>query len=151
MSEIRLLQNTSKEFPCVMCGSSGNVIRESMDNTTKRIKCNKCNFVYSAQDSLDAQEVGTIPDGPQELQDKTPSGRHIKRGDEEPKSENKQSSPVHIPKTPAYCFISKDRRRSEFISKRDLRKAILKWEYENINFDVFELHTKKVSAKIDLE
>lgn len=135
------MSNTDKEYPCIFCGSSGNIIREGAN---PRIKCNSCNGLYDGQDSLNAKEAGMIPDGLPELKEEPYNPLDHKLPDVI------ETNSGNVPKSPSHFFVSKSRNRFEFCTKRDFKKTALKWEQEG-SYDCFELVPKKISAKIDIQ
>lgn len=150
----RIVSNTDKTFHCIQCGSTAtSIVRESPD---PRLKCNDCNFLFNGSDSKAAEEAGAIPNGPPKLQEsvlpKTP--RSESQGKETQPSVNvseNRSTELSIPRTPSYVFISKKRDAVEFCNKKDLKRVAVKWQYENIPHDVFELSAKLIRAKIEIE
>ena len=144
------MRNTDKEYPCLNCGQLGNVIREGPTPSETRIKCNSCGFMYNASDSIAAKEQGAIPDGPPDI---TPEPAPEKKPITPYVGLKKAGEPLpigKIPRTPSFVLVSKDRTKTEFATKKSLRQLVLKWEYESISFDVFELTPKAVSTKVDI-
>lgn len=144
----------SDNYPCVVCGSTGQIVRRSVD---PRVKCTKCGFTYDASESLNMKEKGQIPEARQELQDPNPpSNTDVSRQipTETQRAGDTTSEPTrgrNIPRSPGFVFLSKDRQDYEFCSKRDLEKVALRWQIGNKTYDVFQLSPKKVSAKLSIE
>lgn len=137
------MKNTEKELPCVHCGSKDtSIIREGND---PRLKCNRCNGMFDASQSIAAQDAGAIPDKPPELQDPNPEPT-VK-----PKPESTAQAISKIPRSPVYVAITKDRQQAEFCTKRDLKKLILGLEAQGLSYDVFELTARKAEAKVHIE
>lgn len=155
MSAVRMMKNTDKEYPCTNCGSiNSNIVREGAN---PRLKCSDCNFMFNGSDSLAAKEAGAIPDGPPEIQEPFIP---------EPPVEAERSSAdvptvnggtgtgeasIKVPRTPSHVFIAKRRDKVEFCTKKDLKRVAVKWQYENIPHDVFELLPKTIRAKVEIE
>lgn len=150
---MRIVRNTDKSYPCVNCGADdANIVREGSD---PRLKCNRCNFMYDASQSKEAQEADAIPDGPPQIKEEP---AYIDSSAELIESVPARIAPARaervvtkVPRTPAYVLISKDRQRAEFTSSKDIDTAILRWKYEDVKFDLFELQPKKVTAKVDIQ
>lgn len=173
MSAVHPIKNTDKSYLCTNCGEgSVSIIR---DGTDPRLKCNTCNFVFNGSDSKAAEIAGAIPNGPPKLEDPNPpktdpARQPIKREDytlpellDEPKERRIQAKPVdhddhsvhvggtRIPRKIDYVLVSKDRKKTEFIQEKDLKKVVLRWESGNQNYELFELQPKKSSVNIDIE
>lgn len=162
MSTVHMFKNTEKSIPCTNCGSEHtSVIREAPSAEDKKLKCLRCNFLFTEADSLGAQSAGSIPDGPPELDPQQEITQNwIKEGKKSPEDEvstgrgpgnNLIGKTIPLPRTITHIIISKDRFGYDFCNKRTLKKTILSWEHAGKKYDVFELHPKKVSAKIDIQ
>lgn len=157
-----IISNTEKVYACIFCGSrSANIVREASSLEATKVKCNQCSAVYTASDSKELEERGGLPDGLPDIPEAVHTGDIGRRdGVEIDARENdlpvsgdpiaplKQSS---LPKTPSFVFISKDRTTTEFCTKRELKRTVLAWTHLGTKFDVYELHPKKISAKIDIQ
>lgn len=160
MTNVHLYTNTSEDLPCVNCGGPGNIIRESNVPEDKKLKCQKCSFMYTAADSLEAKNAGVIPDGPPELDntepeaDSAPGDNQGDLGTPETgwvSTGGHSRHPVTIPLRPSFVLVSKDRTQSEFAGKKDVKSVILRWEYEGRKYNLFELIPKKSSTKVELQ
>lgn len=155
---------TPGKYPCIFCGSEdANVIREGAD---PRLKCNVCNGLYDGSQSTEAKEAGQIPDPnnppkpsePRMLDEAASNPRTAPSSDREPveEAESKlgQDEPqrqASIPRTPDFVFITRNRRDSEveYVTKKDLKKTVLKWESRGVNYDIYSLTPKKAQVKVD--
>lgn len=150
---VHMLDTGSNQYPCVVCGSQGTIIRNTPN---PRVKCGSCGFVYDGSESKEMKDKGQLPDAPPQLQDPNPPttdpGREPVR---ERDTESDRPSPVvtqsQVPRTPAFVFISRDRTITEFCGRRELKNIALKWQISDRTFDVFELQPRKVSAKVEVE
>lgn len=157
MSGIHPLQNTSEDLPCTNCGGPGNVVREANVPEDKKLKCHRCGFMYTAADSNAAKAAGAIPDGEPQLDQR--QGEGIKPAVDSadlagrPVSQNSDVLPSRgkITRTPAYVLISKDRMDSEFANSKNVKQVILRWEYEEKKFDIYELTPKQAKTKVELQ
>lgn len=149
------ISNTDKTYPCVQCGSeSANIVREGVD---PRMKCTRCNFMYNASDSIAAKEAGEIPNEAAYTPPAEPEpDTNPRRPREEPTRDAANSTPSRVreaatvPRSPSYVFISKTRDRTEFATKKNVKQIAMRWQYEGVKFDLFELQPKAVSAKVDI-
>lgn len=159
MSAIKPLnQTTDKEYPCTHCGSqSYSVVRQ--DDKNPRLKCSSCNFIYNGEDSERAQNSGEIPESsPETLAEAAEAHREIAEDRPESKSsefgEPFRTAPatnINIPRTPKFVFLSKDRKRYEFSTQKDVKAVALRWEAEGINYEVYELTPKKFEVNVNIE
>lgn len=62
-----------------------------------------------------------------------------------------QGGSTKLPRTLAFVIVSKDRKRHEFVNKKQLKKAVFQWETRNAPYEVFELTPKAVQAKVDIQ
>lgn len=152
--------NTDKEYPCLHCGTLGNIVRESEDLEQRRVKCNapRCGFTYSAADSLRAKEKGQIPNEPLVSQPETSDDDQVvpeelpeARPEPNRQEVQKAASTSKAPRTPSFVILSKDRLTSEFCTKKNLRERVIVWTAQEKKFDVFELTPKKVQAKLSIQ
>lgn len=168
MSLVHATPNTDKDWPCVHCGSqSFNIVREAQGGNPARLKCNVCNGMYDSTDSEAAKEADAIPDPANppavrepELVDNaasnprvaTPNPRDAK-SDPNPETERVRSvAPLSsIPRSPDYVLIAKNRQAVEYVTKKNLKKAILKWEAEEVNYDLYELKATQAAVKVEFE
>lgn len=156
-----MIRNTDKEYFCVHCGSDQTtIVRESPD---PRLKCLRCNGLFDASQSTAAKEANALPDGinPAAEDPSIPDATSFKRdsasvqgagvssGSTTSKSRVVEAS-GRVPRTPNYVLVSKDRTRTEFTTSKDIKRVVLRWQYEDVKFDVFELQAKQVSAKVDI-
>lgn len=148
-----------KEYPCTHCGSkSYTVVRQ--DEKNPRLRCSSCNFVYSGEDSEKAVNSGAIPESSAETLAEA-SEPHREVADEyevSPKMKELLDRPapvpattINIPRTPKFAFLSKDRKRYEFSTQKDVKTVALRWEAEGINYEVYELTPKKFEVNINIE
>lgn len=160
MSAIKPLAPTmDKEYPCTHCGSeSYTVVRQ--DDKNPRLRCSSCNFVYSGEDSEKAVNSGAIPESsPETLAKAAEPHREIADEYEETPTTGEpfnRTTPVpatniNIPRTPKFVFLSKDRKRSEFSTQKDVKSVALRWEAEGINYEVYELTPKKFEVNVNIE
>lgn len=161
MAQLRM--NTSQEYPCLMCGTLGNIIRESQVDEERRIKCNdtRCSFIYTAKDSIDAKNAGLIPEGKREptpdpveepVEDRTEAPERdqpITRSEARVSNETRRSEKA--PRSPSFVILSKSRLESEFCTRKNLQSRVIHWVAQSKKFDVFELHPRKVEAKLSIE
>lgn len=145
---MRLMSNTDKVYPCTMCGSEGNIIREG---TNPRLKCNVCNFMYDASDSQAAVEQGTIPDGIPDVVESTAIEEFLSKPVKVFPESIQAPTNTKLPRTLHYVIVSRDRTEYEFSNSRDVKKRVLQWSASSKSFEVFELIPKAVSAKIEIE
>lgn len=153
-AKVMQMMNTTQELPCVICGSLGNIVREAPNPHETRVKCNSCGHTYSKQDSLDAKQAGAIPDAPPENVEKfkpIPTEEVVPPPlpEHSPSKNIDVTGTLSVPRTPAFVFVSKDRKTVQFCTKKDLKKTALQWETLGKRYDMFELQAKKVSAKIE--
>lgn len=144
MSNVHFIEPQA-EFPCTNCGSAGSEIRQG------RYKCNECGFLYNAKDSAAAKEAGRIPDGPPQIDGQQGEEELKLKTIEQQKSKHSVFKAASSPRSPKFVLLSKDRSRAQFVTQKTLKSELLRWEYEGINYDVFELHPKKISTKIEIE
>lgn len=153
MSNVRMMRNTEKTLLCTHCGAPGNVVRESDDPAQKKLKCLRCNFMYTAADSEAAHAAGAIPDGPPpepQPEERERNVRQVREDSTKRVDPLPEVSVTKIPRTPSYVFISKDRASSEFTTKKNVKAVALRWEYEGISYDMFELSLRRVNANIEI-
>lgn len=149
----QIIANTSKEYPCIMCGGPGNIIRE--DAVNPRVKCRNCNFMYDAKDSQELAERGQIPSGPPDLPEIEEENANVNI--DKPNTYNgsnntatDQRGTLSIPRSPSHIFITKDRKIFEFTTEKDFKKKLLKWESSSRRYDVFQLMKFEYSVKVDV-
>lgn len=158
------INNTDKEYPCTNCGTaSGNIVREGTD---PKLKCLSCGFLFLVSDSESAKNAGQLPTEPirpstQTLDESTIAKLQVRANESNVQDSIRQqtsdrsniptTSYPKLPRSPSYVFLTKDRRRSEFCSKKYLKSITLRWESEGLRYDVFELVSKKVETKINIE
>lgn len=146
------MSNTTQNLPCVLCGAPGNIVREAPNQSDVRVKCSSCGHTYSKMDSLDAQAAHQIPEyaGPAPEPAYHPEQEVMPPSPEPSRSQNStDTGTLAVPRTPAFVFVSKDRKTVEFCTKKDLKRKALQWETTGKTYDMFELLPKKVSAKIE--
>lgn len=158
--------NTEKVYPCIHCGSeSANVVREGDD---PRLKCNQCNGMYQASQSLALQQAGELPE-PHEptTEEKLRAEQAAKIAEREPIEKAKdterfeyptsqEDSPrverrVGIPRSPDFVLVTKDRKDYRFVTKKDLKKVVLEFESREKKYDVYQLTAKQASVKVDFD
>lgn len=160
MSAIKPLnQTTDKEYPCTHCGSkSYTVVRQ--DSKNPRLRCSSCNFVYSGEDSEKAVNSGAIPESSAETLAEAADAHREVADEYEATSRTQEpvdrrapvpATNINIPRTPKFVFLSKDRRRSEFSTQKDVKSVALRWEAEGINYEVYELTPKKFEVNVNIE
>lgn len=159
MSAVKPLnQTTDKEYPCTHCGSkSYTIVRQ--DDKNPRLKCASCNFIYSGEDSERALNSGEIPESsPETLAEAADAHREVAK--DRPETERLQeaepfhsppATDINIPRTPKFVFLSKDRKRSEFSTQKDVKAVALRWEAQGINYEVYELTPKKFEVNVNIE
>lgn len=150
MALAHVIKNTDKEFPCVNCGSQNvSIVREGTD---PRLKCNApgCGFTFNGSDSLDAKAKGSIPDAPPVLQDPSPERTPDFLGDPNPLIYT-ETVVKKLPRTLSYVIVSKDRTKHEFCNTKELKKLVLKWETSGKPYEVFELQSKQITARVDIQ
>lgn len=162
MATVKAMSNTTQNLPCVLCGASGNIVREAPNPADCRVKCNSphCGHTFSKQDSLDAQAANAIPENNfdfRDIEESQPPPAPQKEVVPSPPPEHSPSKKsgamgtLDVPRTPAFVFISKDRSHVEFCTKKDIKKVALQWETTGKSYNLYELHSKQVTAKIEFE
>lgn len=153
---MRIMANTSKDFPCTQCGNPGNIIRENVSPELRKLKCLTCGFMYTEADSSRAVEAGEIPDEPPTLQPEpvhdqveSPSIRKEVRPNLPTRTEARVDK--KLPRTLSYVVVSKDRSDYTFTTKKGLKQVIFQWETDGKKYEVFELTPKAVTAKVDIQ
>lgn len=159
MNRPHIRANTDKLYPCTNCGAQGNIVREGDTPELKRLKCLRCNFMYSAADSIAAVEAGEVPDGPPKLQPTPTPPPPSRDGDRSPAAhpsghESGAASiqrGIQAPRTLRYLVVAKDRSTYEFANAKQLKGVVFQWEAKGASYEVFELSPKEVTAKVDIK
>lgn len=158
--------NTEKSYPCIHCGSeSANIVREGDD---PRLKCNQCNGMYQASQSIALQEAGGLPE-PHEptAEEKLRADKAKKMEEREPIEKTRETAKAEqstdeqdyqrverrpgIPRTPNFVLITKDRKDFRFVTQKDLKKVVLEFEAREKKYDVYQLTPKQASVKVDFD
>lgn len=56
-----------------------------------------------------------------------------------------------IPRKPDFVLISADRRRVEYVTDKKLKQTLLKWEGQEIKYQLFSLVEKKAEVKVEFD
>lgn len=149
---VHMLKNTDKSYRCTQCGDTDTSIIREGDNP--RLKCNNCQFMFSAKDSLAAEEAGVIkPSSPEALAEASEPEREVRETPPHLQTTEVKNltyvtnEPVKVPAQPAYVFVAKDGSRHEFVTKRDFRKMVIKWQLTP--HTVYKLSKMKVELRIN--
>ena len=143
----------TSQFECPTCqGKNFSVIRA--DKSNPRLKCGQCQFTFNGQDALHIKEKGLIPSSSSEALAEATEPESIQLTQAYPNntlhSDSGNTSHIKYPSTgnPAYVLVSSDRRTVEFVSRRELKKAAVRWH--NNAFSVYELKSVKLNVKVDI-
>lgn len=160
---MHIIKNTDKSYPCTNCGSENvSIVRE--DSQNPRLKCNTCNFMFNGQDSLAAKESGGLKGSSEEelalaaepeiytIEEKPETWASVEtpRTSTGEVSAKLYTSSKAIPRSPAYLFITKDRRTQEIVSQKDFKKTVLRWE-TGAKYDCYQLSPKQVGVKVEID
>lgn len=162
MTNFKPINQDNTVYPCVQCGSENvKIIRSDAQNP--RCRCGSCGFVFNGADSLAAEKAGAIKASSAEslASAEEPTSKTYEPGAIEeaektmteylqtPYATLVEDAGLRIPRTPSFVFLSKDRRRYEFCTKKTLKRTAMKWELTG-PYDVFELAAKKFDLKFDI-
>lgn len=163
MANREIINKVDAKYRCVTCGAPHTALQIIQDGDNPRLRCSVCKFLFTGEDSVNAQKAGVLPEkgsSPEALASaenpKTveASSEALKKGLERIPSEDRIGTfiniPTKIPRNPKYVFLTASG-VYEFVAEKDLKKTALKWESHDKKYTLYELIQKKSEVTISID